>query len=239
MSFLTILQDVADEIGIAQPATGISNANPEVLKLIRYVDKVGTVLMKSFSWQLLTKEKTFTSVATEQQTSTIIAADFDRFIPETFWNRDDNKLIAGPITSKEWQGLKAADYDNNTNRKFRLREDNILIVPVPVAGNTLAYEYVSNKWVDTAAGGAPKTSFTIDTDVPIIDEELLTLGVVYEFLNGSGLPAGAAAKAYLDYFKMLAKNDQPTSTVMVAGDIFWGSNSRHYHGTPSASGAVI
>ena len=89
------------------------------------------------------------------------------------------------------------------------------------------------------AGGAPKTSFTIDTDVPIIDAELLTLGVVYEFLNGAGLPAGAAAKAYLDYFKIVAKNDQPTSTVMVAGDIFWGSSSRHYHGTPSASGAVI
>jgi hypothetical protein len=234
-NFLKILQNVADEIGIAQPATGIGNANPEVLKMIRYADKVGNVLMKSFPWQILTKETTFTALGAEEQTG-ILPSDFDRICSETFWDRTEINLITGPITMSEWQGLKAVSYDNTENRKYRLRGDSILIIPSQVAGNSLAFEYVSNKWVDIAATGTPKIAFTLDTDIPIIDAELLTLGVIYEFLNGSGLPTGAAAKAYLDYFKLLAKHDQPRSGVMAAGDIFNGTQSRGYTGTPFSTG---
>ena len=235
MSFLTIIQNAADEIGIAQPATGIGNANPEALKLIRYADKVGNNLMRAFPWQALTKEQTFTSVATETQTS-ILPSDFDRFIPESFWNRTDINIITGPITMNEWQGLKAVDYDNTEVRKFRYRGDDVLIIPTMDAGDSLAFEYVSKNWVDIAAGGTPKASFTIDTDVGLIDEELITRGVIYEFLQGEGLPSAHAAKSYMDYYKLMTKNDRPASSVVATGDIFGGSQSRHYTGTPFATG---
>ena len=221
-NFLKIIQDAADEIGIAQPASGVGNSNVESLKLVRYADKVGNALMKSFHWQILTKEKTFTSVASETQTSTILEADFDRFIPETFWDRSGSFLMTGPLSSKEWQNLKATNYDNAGARKFRLRGDSILIIPVPTAGLSYAYEYISNKWVDVAATGSPKVAFTLDTDVPLLNAELLTLGIIYEYLDGDGLPAVSAAKTYLDMFKLLAKNDQPSSGTLVAGDIFGG-----------------
>jgi|TARA_R110000744_G_scaffold328507_1_gene434115 hypothetical protein len=221
-NFLKIIQNAADEIGIAQPATGIGNGTVETLKMIRYADKVGNALMKSFHWQILTKEKTFTSVASETQTSTILEADFDRFIPETFWDRTAAFLMTGPTTPKEWQNLKATDYNNTGSRKFRLRGDSILVIPTPTAGLAYAYEYVSNKWVDIAATGTPKVAFTLDTDIPLINSELLTLGIIYEYLDGDGLPAVSAAKTYLDMFKLLAKNDQPSSGTLLAGDIFGG-----------------
>lgn len=221
-NFLKIIQNAADEIGIAQPATGIGNGAVETLKMIRYADKVGNALMKSFHWQILTKEKTFTSVASETQTSTILEADFDRFIPETFWDRTAAFLMTGPTTPKEWQNLKATDYNNTGSRKFRLRGDSILVIPTPTAGLAYAYEYVSNKWVDIAASGTPKVAFTLDTDIPLINSELLTLGIIYEYLDGDGLPAVSAAKTYLDMFKLLAKNDQPSSGTLLAGDIFGG-----------------
>jgi len=221
-NFLKIIQDAADEIGIAQPATGIGNGGIETIKLIRYAEKVGNSLMKAFHWQILTKEKTFTSVATETQTSTILEADFDRFIPETFWDRTDSFLMTGPIAAKEWQNLKATDYDNTGARKFRLRGDSILIIPVPTAGLSYAYEYISNKWVDIAASGTPKVSFSLDTDIPLLNSELLVLGIVYEYLDGDGLPSVSAAKTYMDMFKLLAKNDQPSSGTLNAGDIFSG-----------------
>jgi len=221
-NFLKIIQNAADEIGLAQPATGIGNGAVETLKMIRYADKVGNALMKSFHWQILTKEKTFTSVASETQTSTILEADFDRFIPETFWDRTAAFLMTGPTTPKEWQNLKATDYNNTGSRKFRLRGDSILVIPTPTAGLAYAYEYVSNKWVDIAASGTPKVAFTLDTDIPLINSELLTLGIIYEYLDGDGLPAVSAAKTYLDMFKLLAKNDQPSSGTLLAGDIFGG-----------------
>ena len=235
MSLLTIMQDAADEIGISQPTVGISSTDSNNLKMVRYANKVGKNLMRNYAWQALTNEKTFTAVGTETQTG-ILPANFDRFIAESFWNRTGVSLITGPISVSEWQGLKASLYSNTANQKFRHRGDAILVIPTLTAGDSLAFEYVSSYWVDIAATGTPKATFTIDTDISLIDEELITRGVIYEFLEGEGLPSMSAAKAYLDYFKLIAKNDNPTSGVASHGDIFGGSQSRHYDGTPFSTG---
>ena len=232
------MQDAADEIGISQPTVGISSTDSNNLKLVRYANKVGKNLMRNFAWQALTKEQTFTALAAETQTS-ILPADFDRFIPESFWDRTGVNLITGPISMAEWQGLKANSYGNTSNPKFRHRGDTVLVIPTLTAGHSLAFEYVSKYWVDIAATGTPKATFTIDTDVGLIDEELLTRGVIYEFLEGEGLPSMSAAKAYLDYFKLRAKNDKPSSGILSSGDIFGGSQARHYDGTPPSAGVGL
>lgn len=236
MTLLSLTRDAADEIGITQPATVAGNSAPEAQKLLRYANKVGNRLMKLVAWQVLRKEQAFTAIAGETQTG-ILPSDFDRFVPETFWDRTATRLISGPVTSNEWSGLKATVY-NSANRKFAYRGGAVLVIPVFAGGESVAFEYVSNQWALATDGTTYKTTLSVDTDTSILDEELITLGVIYEFLLGEGLPAGDAAVAYEKRFNMMIENDQPASGVMVAGDLFSGSGSRHYSGTPPAGGTV-
>lgn len=233
MSLLTICQDAADEIGITRPSTIASNTSDEAFKLLRYANRVGYRLMKAVPWQILRAEQTFTALAGETQTG-ILPDDFDRFIPETFWDRTNTTLVIGPVSSVEWNGLKANSYSDSTARKFILRGGAVSALPAFSGGESLAYEYVKNTWAQSS-GDAAQTKFQADTDTSLIDEELLTLGVIFEYLDGEGQPSQRAAVAYEERFGVLLKNDQPTAGVMLSADIFGGA--RRFSGAPPTNGA--
>lgn len=236
MSLLTIIQGAADETEILRPTSVISNTAPEVQKLLRLANKVGDRLMVVFPWQILSNEKIYTSVGTEEQTS-FFESDFDRFITETMWNRSDIFMISGPITAQEWQGLKATSYSDTEHRKFRHRNDSMFIIPLIDAGKTIAYEYVSKNWCQSS-GSVGQSAWAADNDTGIINEELITRGVIWEYLNAESLPNATQAASYEEYFELLIRNDRPSEDILVAGDIFSGSRgSRHYTGTPPVSGS--
>jgi len=233
MTLLTICQNIADATHGPRPATIAANTNPDAQNYLRIVNKVGTKLMKVYPWNILRAEHSFTAPGTE----TLIAAasmpsDFDRFIPETFWNRSTNNLISGPIGSTEWQGLKVM---NSTvpNYKFTYRGGDVLAIPTISSSSTCAFEYVSNQWCQSS-GGTGKTAFSVDTDTGILDEELITLAATYAWLTAEGQPVQGAWQEFKDYFDTLQSNENATANIAVTADIF-GRFSRHFDGAPMAS----
>jgi hypothetical protein len=234
MTLLSICTDAADEIGITQPSSVVGNTAPDSQKLLRYANKVGRRLMKTVPWQIARKEQTFTALGQSEQTS-ILPSDFDRFIPETFWDRTNLFLVSGPITSVEWQGFVAGSYSDTSNRKFIYRGGSVFILPAPAGGETLAFEYVSKNWCQSS-GAVAQTAWAADTDTGILDEELMTYALIYEYLLSEGLPFEAAAGQYKRYFDILIDSDQPTAGVMVSADIFGGG--RHFTGVPSVNTGI-
>lgn len=218
MSLLTIVQDAAKEIGLQIPNFVFASNQEEVKKLLRYAQKAGIKCLKSAEWQDLKTERTFTSVATEVQTG-IIPADFDRLVSNTMWNRTDGYQITGSTPSNEWAELKGQGYSDTTQPKFIQRGGNIYITPTMTAGKTIAFEYVSKNFVLDSLGVA-KASFTADTDTSIIDEELLKLGTIFEYLQNEGLPFQIAGNNYEDRRKLLLDNELPDYNYLSAGDIF-------------------
>lgn len=234
MTLLSIAQAVADEIKDTRPTSVVSNSDPTVQMYLRLANRVGKQLMKKVVWQILRKEKTFTALATETQTS-ILPSDFDRFVPETFWDRTNRRLMIGPISATKWQSLKASSYAD-ANRQFVLRGDAILVIPTFSAGESLAFEYVSNLWCESS-GGTGQTAFAADTDVSLIDEELIIRGMKFCYLTDEGLPNVAAQRDFMDYFEDVVSNDQPNVPILAAADIFSATSSRHFQGAPLDSGA--
>ena len=233
MTLLTIVHGIGDQIDGPRPSTVASNTNPEARQYLRIVNKVGARLMKVYPWNDLRKEHTFTAPGVE----TLIAfasmpSDFDRFVPETFWDRGLNNLLSGPISASEWAGLKVINY-NIDNYKFTFRGGDVLSAPVVESGNACAFEYISNQWCQSS-DSTGQTAFAADTDTAVLDEELITLAAVYDWLSSKGLDSAKAFDDFKDYFDTLQDNEGATENILVAADIF-GRNTRHYDGTPRAS----
>ena len=235
MTLLQICKDAADELSINRPSAIVGSSSTDAQKLLRYCNRVGYRLMKGVVWQGLRKEQTFTGVASETQTA-ILPSDFDRFIPETFWDRTNVHLISGPVSAAQWQSLKANSYSDSTRPKFAYRGNAVLIIPTLGGGESLAFEYVSSNWAQSAASAA-QSKFQADTDTALIDEELITLGVIFEYLDGEGQPTAKALAEYEDRLNTLIANDQPDAGIMLAGDIFGGG--RHFSGAPGVDGSSI
>ncbi len=200
--------------------------------MLRYANQAGKRLAERIDWQILRKEQTFTSLGQEEQTAAL-PSDLDRIIPETFWNRNEQELITGPITPVEWQAFKASDYQGYPT-KFILRGGSIHISPAPPAGNTMAFEYISTLWAQSAASAA-QTAFAADTDTSLIDENLLEDYIIFEWLTAEGQPAQHALERFIERLNTLVKHDQPSPRILSAGDIF-GSGSRRFTGEPPGNG---
>jgi len=233
MTLLSICKDAAYEVQIAAPATIVGNTSTDALRFFRYANKVGIDLMKRFTWQDLRTEKTFTALGQSEQTS-ILPSDFDRFVPETFWDRTNQILVSGPVPPVRWNGLKASSYDGAA-RRFIYRGDSIFVIPVFDGGESLAFEYVSKNWAQSS-GGTPQEKFQADTDVSVINEELITLGVVYRWLLSEDQPYQEVKREFEDKAWEYYKTDQSAPEVLVAGDIF-ARNSRHFTGEPQIDGS--
>lgn len=183
MSLLTLAQNAADRIGISRPTSVVGSTDQQSLRLLGYAQQEGKDLARKYPWQILTKEQTFTSTATAEQTSAL-PTNFDRFVDETFFNRTRKRPVFGPLTPEEWQFAQTMAASVIVE-SFRQRGGSILITPTPTAGDTYAFEYQSKNWCQSS-GGTGQSAWAADTDTGILEEELMTLGLVWRFKRGIG-----------------------------------------------------
>jgi hypothetical protein len=193
MTLLTIVQSACDRIGITRPTSVVGSSDQQVLALFGFAQQEGRELARRGAWQALTEEQLFTSTATQAQTGAV-PSDLDRFIPETFYNRTRKRQVMGPLSPQEWQAQLAITatvvYDT-----FRQRGNDILMIPTPPAGDEYAYEYVSKNWCASPLGTA-QAAWAADSDVALLDEELVTLGLVWRFRQAKGFDYAEAFRSY-------------------------------------------
>lgn len=195
MSLLSLLQNASDRLGIVRPASVINSSDQQTARLLGYAQQEGEELAAGYPWQILSAETTFVSTATETQTNAIPDA-FDRFIDDTFYNRTRKRPVWGPMNSTDWAFAKSV-VSTVIIESFRQRgsSTDILITPVPVAGDTYAFEYISKNWCQSS-GGTGQSSWLSDTDTGILDEKLMTLGVIWRFKAGQGFDYSEEFRTY-------------------------------------------
>ena len=220
MTIATIVTNATDRIAVSLSGTTVFTNSGETARQMRALaNQEGKELMRRGSWQELTKETTFTAIAQEEQTD-VIPDDFDHMLNETFYNRTRKRQVVGPLSPKEWQEQKSIVatvlYDS-----YRIRGGSILMIPVPTAGDTYAFEYISNKWV-ISQDEEPKAAFTADSDSPLLDEELITLGVIWRFLKAKGFDYAEHFRTYELQVSQALSRDGSKRTLNFAERINYG-----------------
>lgn len=189
-TLLAICQEVSGRLGLESLTSVASSTNRTARRLFRTANASGRALARRYDWQTLREEYTFTTVATEEQTNGDLPADFDRFVVESAFNRTNTRPLAGPLLPQEWQQIQALTANVGPTDSFYVRGNVFYITPAPAAGETIAYEYISKYWVDSNVvdGVGDATSFGNDADVPLLDEEMITLDIAWRYLKSRGLP---------------------------------------------------
>lgn len=122
-----------------------------------------------------------------------LPADFKYLIVQTEWDRNFRWQLLGPLDAQEWQVIKSGISPVGPRMRFRIMQGQFYINPVGSAStvytDNIVYEYVSNQWVGIAS--APTTgaqvTYQTDTDVALIDEDLVSVSLKYRFLKAKGL----------------------------------------------------
>lgn len=222
MTVLSIVQNVLDETGLFDtPVTVVGNTDKQVSRALRLLQKAGDMLVVEKDWNVLQTEQTLTLVASQASydltsASVITDTDFDRFIEDTDWDRTNYRKMT-QVSPSEWQYLKSSTGASaQTDKAIRRRGDNLVIDPTPTATDTIAFEYISNKWI-RSSGGTKQSTFLADTDTVVFPEPLMEAALKWRLQDSFGQKSAAALAEYNDLLAKYRASDTPSRTI-VAGD---------------------
>lgn len=196
MSMLTVVNDAQRRLNLSVSSSVAGSSDETAVQMLALLNQAGEEMAEAYPWQVLVKEATFTTVATESQGAmSTIAPGFFYILNNTIWNRSLRRPVFGALSPNEWQLLKASSV-TGPFQQYRIRGDTLRFIPAPPADQTCAFEYVSKNWCTTADGNTEKSAFTLDADVSLLDERLLTLSLVWRFKQAKGLDFTAELTMY-------------------------------------------
>lgn len=217
-SVLELVQAATDELSLEQPSTVIGNTDSNAAqKLLRHLTRAVRSLAGRHDWQILRREKTFTTVAAAAQTDTPIPTDLLRMVERSVWNRTTTWRVQGPLTPEEYQA-RLAQTNTGIFDSFIIRNNTFLIHPTPSAGETIAYEYITNYVGTDSAGSTERATFSADTDLPYFDDELLILHLVWRYRKAEGQDYSEEFREAEMRFHDIVKMDGSRRRLDMSGD---------------------
>jgi len=192
MSLLTIIQEAADRLGLTRPSSVVTSSDPIAVTLLGLAQAEGKALYDRHTWQALQTEYTFPTV--NGTASYALPSGFDQLLKDTVFNRTRRRRMVGDLSPSQWQETQSS-LVTMVNPAFRIRGNLFYISPTPTSAETIAYEYMSTNWCQSNAG-AGQSAWAADTDTGILNEELMTQGVVWRFKASKSLDYAEAMNDY-------------------------------------------
>jgi len=197
MSLLSLVQRFAAEVNVESNVTTVmGTTDPQIIQIKSLLQKEVSDLSGRGDWEALVNEAIHTSIALEDQGAIDdIATNGFRYVRnDTIWNRD---LIL-PIyilSAADWQQAKAIPL-TGPRYHARIRGGKLLSNPVPSAGETWAFEYVTWNALTDSTGVTQKQYFTADTDLMLLPELLLEAGLQWRWKKQKGMEYAEDFRTY-------------------------------------------
>lgn len=209
MSVLEVAQEVSLKIGIAYPETFMVNADREIVELRSTFKSVARAIIDEYDWQILKEKATITGDGV--LTSFSFPANYGRMIKKAaIWPSDTpNRPLEHVTDSDAWLRDDIATF-NPLYPQWTIYGGSIRIRPALSTGVAAQYFYMK-RYVAVDA----KPAFTSDTDVFVIDENLLRLGVIVQWKIDKGLPYSEDLSAYNAAFSVLVGADKGSKVITV------------------------
>ncbi len=205
MSLLTVIQRANALVGLRRPTTA-ANA-PDATSTAQMVEMArleAESLANEHDWSGIIQSQQFMTVTGQNQYGAL-PDDFARF-PFAGGIYSPTGRLDGPLDRNVWGRLTNYPSSGWGCGGFRIMGGALQIYPTPAGNQTYRFDYVT-KQIYNAADGTPKDAWSVDTDVCLIPEKLIALGVVWRWLQFKGLDYGEAMRNSKLEFEKLAGTD--------------------------------
>ncbi len=226
MSLLTICQAAILNIGVENAPVldaVVDNDTPMARRIFQMARRAGESLAKKANWTSLVVEHVFTASG---QTMFVLPSDFRSMVNDTLWDRSRYWALRGALSPQQWQVYKSSIIGTATiEQRWRIRIPSGLgagtaaefqIDPNIAAtdNSTFVFEYVSNNWCESATG-TPQPQWAHDTDVALLDEDLIELGVIWRLMRRLGLSYEEEREEYEREVDKAVARDGGTATISI------------------------
>ena len=206
MTILTVMQAVTPVIGLTVPDSVISSTEREHVELTALANEMAKRIALAHDWQLLSTVETITGDGSTEAHS--LPSDYDRMPKRAqVWSSSLETPLSRISSIDRWLGLDVQSYDYVINA-WIIYGGQIHIKPALANAVTAKYFYQSNLIITPNGGGSNQTSFTNDGDTFRLDEDLLKLGMIWQWKANKGRPYAEDMANYEDRKERLIERDK-------------------------------
>lgn len=147
-----------------------------------------------------------------------LPAAFDRYIGNTWWDRTNQWALFGPDSPQLDQAHRSGIFTTGPRRHFRqigpfANKYRLWPAPAEITDPIqMVFEYVSKYPVVAVDGITYKQYFTVDTDMSILDDRALIMGLKWRFWAQKGLNWVPLRTDYKKHVDILKARDGGTTT---------------------------
>ena len=242
-TFLEIANNVANITGIRSLGTLVGNPEPHAMAMLALLNRGGRILSRERNsygqgWTVLTKEHTINTVNGQEEY--LFPTDFQALVDGTVWSRSEYLAARGPLSPHQWQRQRSGLVGTvQLVPNYRLRRSSsglgrsFFLDPVPDGGEELVIEYTSTSWIVASDDVTFRERIEVDTDRPILSDELVELDLEWRYRNARGLDY-AAALAEFEYERDKHIADDPGISTISLGQDVSTSQDPYYTNVPES-----
>jgi hypothetical protein len=236
VTILTIVQDAATRVGITPlPSSAVGNTEANATLLVAFARDAGRDAMERVNWVGLDTAAKITGDSTT--TLFTLPSDWNRFSPgdrsphgamvSSKWPLDP---LSGPINTEELNALKALP-GGVIRPVWRIIRGSLEIWPALATGEIVTFNYYSKNWIIAADGLTRLSDWATDTDVSLIEEDVVMKGAMWRWLAARGLDYAEEFRQFEVSLTRNAAQQMTERTVSTARSFAYGDAS--YPGTIS------
>jgi hypothetical protein len=221
----TLINRVALEVGIANVADPVADADPAFIQLTGLLTAVGQELVELHQWQVLREEFEFTTAVPSDTGVYDLPDNYSYMIDQAGWDKTNNYPLTGPLSAQDWSYLEGRDLvSQSIYASFRVVENKLELFPQPPSDATdFRFEYISRYWVQQAGEASPNAdSVVVGTDVVLYEPILVQKFLKVKFLEAKGFDSSSARLEFETIFNSRTGKDEG-GVILSAG-----SSSRAY-----------
>ena len=198
MTLLEILNNVLAESGFLTKTSFATNQDPDDKQMVAIANRTITELRDFYPWSSLRSDFQISPPDDDDSEMVTFAlpGDFRSFCADSSWELDGSRMLEWPVPSSRWFLYKFSSFSSGGLGRVR-QYGNTVQIQSPGNWQPFEFEYIS-KFAVRGANGTQKEYFTADTDTPVLDDRLVTLGIQANWAETKLLPqAGIWKQNYM------------------------------------------
>ena len=215
------VQDACQQLNLTKPA-GVYDSQDENSTIMgAYANLVGPMLQDVWEWQQFYMPFSVTGDGT--QTNFPLPENFSRFTNDTGWSLSKRRPVI-IMNQAQWAAIKSwLSQSFFVNPACMIMEDTLQFMTAPADGEEITFEYTSKFWViDGTDPNVFKEQCTLNSDTPMHDSVLFTLGLKIKWLEARGMTTAGPQQDFNERFTTLKMRNNMAQQLSLNGGSFTG-----------------
>ena len=202
---LEICQDAAALVATQKPQSLFDTSSQHNAIFLSIARSTLNSLRRFGDWQELTKEGVLKTHANKSvYYIKDFCSDFFCLVHNTIYVKDKTEKVIGALSPQQYMRERYFDL-SHVGVKFKIQNGRFVFLSQPPEGVKIVFNYRSSNIcydpTDEFGENPEKSQITKNTDVPLFDEYLVKLGIVWRWYKRNGMPYEEEYNEYMQEVK--------------------------------------